>query len=261
STHTASVGHYSAASVRIVVTLFMFLAGVNFTLYFRLWHGRPRDFLRDPEFRLYAGITAGAILLIAFDLHRADLHESAGGSLRASAFQVVSVATTTGFATEDFDRWPDFSRMLLVVLMFIGGSAGSTAGGMKVIRVALAVKFLLRQLRLHVKPRSVEGFRIGQRNITPETLVPVICMVGLFVATFVLGALVLAATGLDLVTAATASIATLGNIGPGLAGVGPAANFADLGATAKVTCTLLMLVGRLEIYTALSLFVPTLWRN
>lgn len=259
SSRSASIGHWDSTAIHVVITLFMFLAGVNFTLYFKIADGRWRAILKDPELRLYAAIFLVATAIIAWDLSgTADGRETA---VRDSAFQVATISTTTGFATRDFDQWPPLSRMVLVLLMFCGGCAGSTAGGLKCVRIALVVKFMMRQVRLHVRPRSVEHIRFGGNTVGTEAMRSVIAMFLLFIMSFAVGALALAAMGLDLTTSCSASIAALGNIGPGLGSVGPACHYADIPAAGKMLLTVLMLVGRLEIFTVLSLFTPVLWRD
>ena len=261
SPHTASVGHYSSTAIHVIVTIFMLLAACNFTLYFKAVERRWKDVWEDRELRFFICLVAVAILLVWGNLVWSGQDDSAAHALRDSAFQVASISTTTGFATADFDAWPSFSRLILVLLMFVGGCAGSTAGGMKCIRIAVVFKFMMRQLKSHVRPRNVDQIRMGSDPIPVEVYRPVLGMFLIFVCSFAFGALALAAMGLDLTTAMSASIATLGNIGPGLGSVGPTANYADLPAAGKLMLTLFMLVGRLEIYTALSLFTPTLWRD
>ncbi len=261
SPHSASVGHYNSSAVRIIVTVFMFLAGVNFTLYYQLRLGNWRVIWRDSELRCYVGILLIVSLLIAWDLGRAGVFDGVGDSLLASTFTSVSIGTTTGFATEDFNRWPDFSRFLLVLLMFVGGCAGSTAGGPKVIRIMVILKAMLLQLGRHIRPRRVSSLTVGGSGISEEIVHGVTMMFCVFVATFLFGGVALLMMGLDLQTSLSASIACVGNIGPGLGSVGPTGNYADVPTAGKVLLSVLMLVGRLEVFTALSLFAPGLWRD
>ena len=261
SVHTASIGFYNSTWIHIIVTIFMFLAGVNFTLYHRVAGGHWAALYKDPEFRIYTGLILLAIVLISADLLVTGLETEVGIAVRDAAFQVVSIGTTTGFATVDFDAWPALSKALLVISMFVGGSAGSTAGGIKVIRFVLIMKFVGRQLRTHVRPRSVAPVRFGGEPVADEVVQPILGMVLLFICTFALGGIILTALGVDMDTAFAASIATLGNIGPGFRGVGPACNYADIPSAGKALCSLLMLIGRLEIMTALSLMTRVLWRD
>ncbi|MCB9833273.1 MAG: TrkH family potassium uptake protein [Planctomycetes bacterium] len=261
SPRNGSVGDFHSSYLHVVVTLFMLLAGVNFTLYARLAEGKWREVLRDGELRFYLGVLLLATVLITIDLRGEGSYDSSLLAVRDSAFQVTSIATTTGFATADFDRWPGLSRALLVVLMFMGGSVGSTAGGMKLIRIMIMVKFMAMQATLHIRPRAVEQVRVGRSVVPAPLLRSVLGMCLIFLVSFGLGGIALALCGLHPQEAFTSSIATLGNIGPGLGDVGPAGNYSGLNAPAKVICTFLMLLGRLEIYTALALFHPRLWRD
>lgn len=262
SSHTASVGYYQSWVVNLIVTVFMFMAGINFSLYFRLLLRRDlKGFLGNAELRFYAGVVALAIVCIGMELLFRDKVGSVGAALDQASFQVVTIATTTGFATADFDAWPSLSQMILLLLMFTGGCAGSTSGGIKLFRVMLVLKYGVRQLRLHIRPRSVEKLKLGGASVTKEVIRPVLGMVIFFVASFVVGAIFLAALGCDLTTALTASLAAVGNIGPGLGSVGPNGNYAAIPDAGKVVLSFLMLIGRLEIFTALSLFAPTLWRD
>jgi trk/ktr system potassium uptake protein len=258
SPRNASAGAFGPG-VHLVLIVFMVIAGGNFSLYYAMRRGRGWNLLRDAEFRIYLILMAVATVLVA-----ADLFRHAPGTARTpldSLFQVVSIMTTTGFATANFDAWPDFSRMLLVALMFIGGSAGSTAGSMKVMRIVVALKAGFRQVRQLFSPASVVRIFVGGKAV-PESVVPtVVAFVILFVASWVTGSLLLAAGGHDLETSATASIAALGNIGPGLAAVGPVQNYAFFHPTHKLLLIFLMLVGRLEVYAITALFLRHFWRR
>ena len=250
STRAASVGHYPAA-IQLVVTLFMVLAGVNFALHFKLLRGKPLQVLRDPELRLYLFILATAALFLAGDLLWTGRALDGAEALRLGAFQSVSIVTTTGFATADFDAWPTFSRALLFALMFVGGCAGSTGGSVKVVRAMIVVKKLVVDLKRLVQPNAVLPVRIGRRAIPEEVVTSVTTFLILFVTLFAAGGLVLAMLGLDLVSAYSASAACLGNIGPGFGLVGPVESYAPLPVTAKLVLVAMMIVGRLELYTVL----------
>ncbi len=259
STKNASVGAYGLPGVEIAITLFMLLAGANFALHFHVLRGRPGRLFRDPEFRLYAGILAGASLLVATDLLVQGHETNLLVALRLAAFQAVSIVTTTGFATADFDLWPEFSRALLFLLMFVGGCTGSTGGSVKVIRAMILLKKLSIDLKQLLRPRAVLPVRIGDKAVPADVVTSVTTFMLLFLGLFGTGGLVLSFTGLDLVSAFSASAACLGNIGPGFGAVGPMQNYAALDPTAKITLTVLMIVGRLELYTVLVLLF--LWRR
>lgn len=261
SPHSDSIGHYDSSAVRIIITVFMFLAGVNFTLYYQLRHGNWRAFWEDSELRAYVGILVVVTALISWDLSRAGVFDDTGDLLIAGAFSTVSIGTTTGLVTDDFNTWPAFSRFLLILLMFVGGCAGSTAGGQKVVRIMVVFKAMFHQVRRHIKPRSVDDLTIGGKSISDDVVRAVTIMFSVFVVAFGLGAASLMMMGQDMETGLTASLACIGNIGPGLGLVGPRGNYSDIPALGKIILSILMLVGRLEVFTALSLFAPRLWRD
>jgi trk system potassium uptake protein TrkH len=250
STRSASVGAYSGA-IQVVITLFMVLAGVNFALHFKCLRGKPLAAIRDPEFRLYIWILTAATLFLTLDLVRAG--RGLGTALRLAAFQATTVVTTTGFATEDFDLWPNFSRALLFTLMFVGGCAGSTSGSIKVVRIMILGKRVLKDLKQMVLPRAVLPVLVGNRAISVDVVASVMTFVMLFLMIYAAGGLLLGAMGYDLVTSFSASATCLGNIGPGFELVGPARNFDFFPPAAKLLLVALMLVGRLELYTVLVL--------
>jgi len=260
SPRNASVAAYNSPLIEIIVIAFMFLAGANFSLYFRGWHERRWNLFKDAEFRIYTWIGLTATVIISWDLLRHDTYANVAEASRDSAFQVLSLSTTTGFASADFDTWPVLSRIILVTLMFIGGCAGSTAGSMKVMRIVVGLKTALREVRLIFSPSTVLPVFVGGKRV-PETVVRSVAgFFILYVSIWALGALVLSIGGPDLITTATASAATLGNIGPGLQAVGPTANFAFFGSADKLLMVLLMWIGRLEVYAIAALFMRSFWR-
>jgi len=251
STHVASVGGYGSALIETIVTLFMFLAGVNFALHFKLLQGKPLQVLRDSEFRFYTFLVTAAAILLAADLYMSGQASEVLDALRLGAFQSTTIITTTGFATADFDAWPAFSRALLFVLMFVGGCAGSTGGSVKVARILIVGKKLAVDIKRLVQPHAVLPVRLGRRAVPEEVVTSVTTFFILFLALFAAGGLVLAMLGQDLVSAFSASAACLGNIGPGFGAVGPTHTFAPLPAPAKLVLVALMIIGRLELYTVL----------
>jgi len=259
STRNASIAGFESAAIEMVVVLFMMVAGANFALHFQMLRGKPGRLLRDSEFRFYVGVLGGASVAIALDLLLQGHHESVLQALRYGVFQATSIVTTTGFATADFDAWPNFSKALLLLLMFVGGCAGSTGGSVKVSRIMIVTKKLISDLKRLVQPHAVLPVRIGARAIPDEIVTSVTTFFLLFLACFAAGGLVLAMMGLDMVTAFSASAASLGNVGPGFAVVGPTQTYAPLPAPAKLVLVALMLVGRLELYTMLVLLF--LWRR
>jgi trk system potassium uptake protein len=257
SPHGESVAYFGPLTQWIIV-FFMFVAGMNFSLHAQLFRLRAKPLLRNPEFRLYAGITLAAILI---GLLVVPCGRSVEGHIRQVAFQVVSIGTTTGYATTDFDTWPQLMRLVLVLLMFTGGCMGSTGGGMKSARLLVFAKALVRELQRLIFPHAVRAVRMGEKLIEPEIVSNILAFGVVYLATFIMGVSVMAACGYDLVSSSSASAAALGNIGPGLGAVGPLANWAHLPDVAKWVMSLLMLLGRLEIFSVLILLTPWAWKR
>ena len=259
STKNASVGHYQSVSIDLVTTLFMLMAGINFSLYYLAVRGKWRRALADRELWTYLGIVGVSIAVITVAI--ASRHGGLFAGMRYAAFQVVAVVTTTGFGTDNFDTYPPVGRLLLVALMFVGGSAGSTAGGMKVFRVMVVAKVASRELIYAFRPQLVRAVRIGRNVVDEGTVRAIMALFALFMGIFLAASLVLAAMGLDIITSTTATIACLGNIGPGLARVGSIENFAFMPTAAKWLLSFCMILGRLEIVTVAALLVPMFWRR
>ncbi len=260
STKNSSVGHYGSAYIDVVITVFMFLAGANFTLHYRLLRGHPLAMLRDAEFQFYTGVTLLFTALTTYSV-LGHSYDSLPEALRHSAFQVVSIGTTTGFATADYEVWPALPQALLLLLMFLGGSAGSTGGGMKCMRIMLLMKHGYHELIRLVHPRAVKHIKLGGKIVPPEVLSGVWGFFILYLGLFIVSSLLLSFMNLDVVTSFAAVAACIGNIGPGLGSVGPAENYAHIPTMGKWVLTLCMLLGRLEIYTVIILFVPEFWRK
>ncbi len=259
STRNASVGHYQSAYVDGVVILFMLIAGINFSLHYQWLTGRPLALWRDPECRFFLYATAVFIVLCAGSLYGTVL-DTIPGAFRYAAFQVVSILTTTGFATADYETWPPLTQVILFLCMFLGGSAGSTGGGIKCLRIILLIKHGYRELMRLVHPHAVSQVKLGGRVVPADVLHSVWGFFVLYLALFVVLSLLMAALGLDMVTAFSSVAATIGNIGPGFGAVGPAENYAGLPLAAKWLLSLSMLLGRLEIYTVIVLLIPEFWR-
>ena len=238
----------------------MFLAGATFSLYFRALTLKGWNLLRDSEFRIYSLIFAGTSAVVAWDLLRNDTYQHLGRAILDSLFQVISILTTTGFATADFDAWPPLSQMLLVALFFVGGCAGSTAGSMKVMRMVIGLKSAMREVRLIFSPNSVLRIFVSGNRVPDSVVRSVAGFFILYLSTWAVGALLLSIGGPDIVTAATASAVTIGNIGPGLGAVGPTQNFAFFSGADKLLMAVLMWVGRLEVYSIAALFTRAFWR-
>ena len=260
SSRNASIGAYNSAYIDWVVTIFMFLAGVNFSLHYQALRGRLRNVHRNEEFRTYIGITLVAItILIGFNF--SSIYDSFADNLRYSAFQTVSIMTTTGFATADYEGWPIICQYLLVSLMFIGGCAGSTGGGMKVARILLLFKHAHVQLFRLIHPRAIRLVKLGNTPVDREVMQAILGFFALFIGIFVVASFLMAASGMDLVSAGGSVIATLSNIGPGLGSVGPTDNYAHIAPFGKTVLMFCMLLGRLELFTVLVLIFPTFWRK
>lgn len=257
----ASVAAFDSWWVELLIVVFMFLAGANFSLYFGLLRGEGTKLLHDPEFRLYTLITLGFSFAIAANLVWNGAYDEVGEASLDALFQVSSILTTTGFATADFEPWPETSRMGLVLLMFVGGCAGSTAGGMKIMRMVIGLRAAWREVRLIFSPSSVVPILVGGKSVPDPVVRAVIGFFVLYITAWALGASLLTLGGTDLVTAATASIATLGNIGPGLADVGPTGNFAFFSAPQKLVMVVLMWLGRLEVYSIAAVASASFWRR
>ena len=255
SPRNLSVAAYNSLYLEAVLIVFMFLAGTNFTLHYQLLTGRRGALWRNAEFRFYTFIVLGSTLLISFNLWH-HYYGSFFPALRHGAFQAVSFTTTTAFTTADFDQWPAFSRGLLLLLATFGASAGSTSGALKQIRVLVLLKYSYRELQRLLHPRAVVPLRLGEKTVPEQVISEIVGFVFLYLTIFILGVLVLTAFNIDLVTSLSAVAASLGNIGPGLAAVGPMRNYLAFPPALKLFLSFLMLLGRLEIYTVLVLLVP-----
>lgn len=246
--------------IQWVVTLFMFLAGANFALHYYALRGRFTEYWRNEEFRWYLGFTLAALVLLTAMTWGGN-YSSFAEALRHAAFQTSAILTTTGFGTADFEVWPVAGQYLLVLLMFIGGCAGSTGGGIKVARILLLFKHGLVQLHRLIHPRSIRLVKLGGQPVSDSVTQAILGFFALFMGIFVVASLAVAATGMDLVSAGAAVIATLSNIGPGLGSVGPTDNFAQVPDLGKGILILCMLLGRLELFTVLVFFLPSFWRR
>ncbi len=258
STRTASIGAFQSAYVDYVVVVFMFLAGTNFALHYRFLKGDLRAYLRDEEFRFY--LLTVFLATLACLIFTADRYDPLSG-LRYGLFQVVSIMTTTGFATADYDTWPQVLRLLMVILMLFGGMAGSTGGGLKQVRMLLLFRFIRIQFRKLLHPRAVENLKYQREKVPPEVQNSLFGFFALYFLIFFGASLIVCAQGLDLETGVSAVAATLNNIGPGLSGVGPTRNFADLPELSKLVLTFCMLAGRLELFPVILILTRGYWKD
>ena len=262
SSHDASFGYWNSAQIEGVAIVFMLLAGVSFARYFVAWRTRSlMPLLRCVETRSYLAVIAGATLLIALYLIGHDAYPDAWSAWRHTAFHVVSLATTTGYASTDYAQWPLFAPLLMILLGCFAGCAGSASGGIKMIRMVLLVKQARHELVRIVHPRAINLVKVDGQAVPQQVISMVLAFMLVYGGTMSVLTLVLLFTGLDVVTAFTAVIASVNNIGPGLGDVGPAVNFGSLTDFQTWICTLGMLLGRLELLSVLVLFTPQFWRK
>ncbi len=260
SIRNAGIGSYGSVTIDVIITVFMLLFGVNFSLYYQSIKGDLKSSLRDAEFRFYLGIVLTSIVLITLNIY-GSVFDSLLESLRHSAFQVSSIITTTGYATTDFNLWPSFSKSILVLLMFIGASAGSTGGGIKCMRIVLLIKAARREIVRIIHPRSVYAVKLGGKVVDEETLSGVIMFFFTYIFIFVISVLIVSLDGKDLISNFTAVTSSISNIGPGLGIVGPMGNFSEYSILSKLVFSFCMLAGRLEIFPVLLLLAPTSWKR
>ncbi|MBE6949617.1 MAG: TrkH family potassium uptake protein [Ruminococcaceae bacterium] len=254
-----SIAYYDSAYIQYVISIFMLLFGVNFNLYYFLLIKDIKSIFKSEELRWYLGIAVTAAAVIAINI--SHLFSNFGESVRYAFFQVSSIMTTTGFSTTDFNQWPSLSKGILVLLMFIGASAGSTGGGMKVSRIIIGVKSVFSEIKRLLHPRSVRTIRLDG-SVLDDTAVRasmIFCFAYLVLTSIM--SLIVCFDGYDMVTSFTAVVACISNIGPGLELVGPVGNFAMFSAPIKVVLSFAMLLGRLELFPILMLFLPSTWRR
>ena len=260
STHDLSIGYYRSTLIEAVAVVFMLLAGMNFALHFLAWRRRSlRPYWSDPEVRTYLAVLGIVAAISVVYLYATRTFDSLGAALHHGIFQTVSIGTTTGFTTAEYHLWPGFLPVLLLFISFIGGCAGSTGGGMKVIRFALLLRQGAREVTRLVHPNAEIAIKLGGRPVPPHVVDAVWGFFAAYVATFSVILLVLMALGLDQVTAFSAVAAAMNNLGPGLGEVG--SNYALLDDPAKWVLCFAMLLGRLEVFTLLVLFTPAFWRK
>ena len=259
STNNQSIMGFHNPLIEMIILVFMIICGANFALHFQLLRGRPRPLFTDPEVRLYLAILAAGTILLAANL---VIHQEEGvlDALRLGAFQATTMVTTTGYSTADYDLWPNFSRALLFILVFVGGCAGSTTGSVKVVRSLIVLKKLAVDLKRLLRPHAVLIVRVGNRSIPEDVVTSVTTFMLLFLGLFAAGGLTLGFLGVDLVTAFSASASCVANVGPGLAGVGPMTNYGHFPGAVKLVLAALMITGRLELYTILVLLFIR-WRR
>lgn len=259
STQNASVANYSSY-IQYIIIVFMFFAGMNFTLHYFSLHGQINKLLKNQEFRFYSLIILSATAIITLVVYL-NMEIDGEKAFRDALFQVVSITTTTGFVSTDYLLWPHFAWLIIFILMFTGGSAGSTGGGMKSIRILLLFKVASVHLRKLVHPRAFIPVRYNGHSVKDEIIFSILSFGLFYILIFVLGTILMSAIGLDIESAMGASIAALGNIGPGIGAVGPVENYFAIPVPGKWILSFMMLLGRLELFTILVFLSPGFWKK
>ncbi|MEG2004885.1 MAG: potassium transporter TrkG, partial [Bilophila sp.] len=266
STRNASIAAFPSPVIQWIIIVFMFLAGINFALHYHFLCGRGSIYYKDKECVSYTALLGGgsaiiAVTLVVAGLFSANTLAELEHVVRASVFQLVSLCTTTGFVSENYSSWPPLVLCIFLFFMFMGGCAGSTSGGIKTMRFAILMRMAYQEIFRLLHPHSVRHIKLGGRTIFPEVISGVIGFLLLYMIVLTLCTALLTTQDMDLLSAFTASLTCLSNVGPGLGSVGPVDNFDHLTTLAKWLLTLCMLLGRLEIYAIIVLFVPEFWRK
>ena len=259
STQNSSIGAYSGL-IQWTIIIFMFCAATNFSLHYYFIAKGKFEYFKDQEFRYYLAICIIFCLLFFINIISTNEYQINLITVRHSIFTAVSLLTTTGFSTVDFNNWPDMSNMLVFVLLFIGGTAGSTTGGMKIIRTIVVSRYLLCEVRRLLHPKGIYSIKLGGKIIDDDVVKATLGFYLFYLFIFIFTALVLSTTGLDFITSLTASASAIGNIGPGLGAIGPTGNWGHLTDLAKWLTSFCMLLGRLEIFTVMVLFSKSFWK-
>ncbi len=260
STRNASIGHYGSAYIEAVITVFMFVAGANFALHYQLLLGRPGRYLHDPEFRFYSFsilTLTGIVVLLLWG----SSYTSWGTSFRYGIFQVTSILTTTGYITADYEMWPVAVQFILFALMFFGGCAGSTGGSVKCIRILLLLKQAYKEIYRLIHPHAVSTIKLGRKTVPPDVMESVFSFSLVYLGIFLGATLLMSWLGLDFKSALGSVAASIGNVGPGLGVVGPVKTYLPIVPTGKWILILCMILGRLEIFTLLILFLPQFYKK
>lgn len=260
SSRNGSISAFNSTYIDLIIALFMILCGANFSLYFAMYKGKWRDIFASEELRLYSLILLVATVLIGTNLYFAS-NASAGISFRDALFNVSSIMSTTGYATTDFDQWPTFSKSILFFLLFIGGSAGSTSGGIKVFRILVLLKLIKREILKIFHPRAVVPIKIQNKALSSDVTASIYSFFALYILLFIVGTILISLENIDLISAASSVATALGNVGPGFGFVGPTHSFSGFSNMGKLLLSTLMLFGRLELFTVIALIVPKNLRN
>ncbi|MBU2506275.1 MAG: TrkH family potassium uptake protein [Bacteroidetes bacterium] len=260
STKQASIAHYQSPYIHYIIIIFMFIAGTNFTLHYHILHGKISVLSKNAEFKFYLKIVIVAALAVSTALIVMNIY-GVEKSFRDSLFQVVSIITTTGFITADYEIWGSFFQVFFFLLLFVGGCAGSTGGGIKVVRHYLLVKNGFSELRRLIHPRAVIPVRYNNQSVPNEIISNVMAFFLFYIFIFVIGTMVMSLVGLDFLSAMGSVATSIGNVGPAIGSVGPSFNFSHIPDFGKWFLSFLMLMGRLELFTVLLIFSPAFWKS
>jgi trk system potassium uptake protein TrkH len=260
STHDGSIGYFNSATIETIAMIFMFLAGINFSLHFVAWNNRSLvDYIKDSEFKTYAMVLICSSIIVITALSLNGQYESANETLRHSLFQTISIATTTGFTSQNYSSWPAAIPVFLIMMSFIGACVGSTGGGIKVVRILVMFRLGMKEIHKFIRPNAQVSVKLNKSSINEKALVSVLGFFSLYAISFFLILMLLMFAGLDQVTAYSATAATMNNLGPGLGDV--AQNYSSVGEVAKWILSFSMLIGRLEVLTIIAIFHKAFWRQ
>lgn len=261
SCYNDSIAHFNSLYVEIVIGVFMILAGINFNLYYFLVKRKWENIKGNTELKVYLGIIISFIAILTCYLTIMGTVSGLKEGLRVSFFQVAALITTTGYCTADFNIWPTFATILLFALIFSGGCSSSTSGGIKIVRISIWFKMIKQGFANRLHPRAVVPVKLEGRNVPAETLSGITSFLLLYLATFVIGTVIISLENFDMVTCISSVATCLGNVGPGFSKVGPVMNFSIFSNFSKFVLSILMLIGRLELFTIILLFTPAYWRK
>ena len=260
STHDGSIGYFNSPAIEMIAMFFMFLAGINFSLHFLAWNNRSlSDYIKDSEFKTYSMVLICSTIIVIAALSFNSQYESSSETLRHSLFQTISIATTTGFTSQNFSNWPAAIPVFLIMMSFIGACVGSTGGGIKVVRILVMFRLGMKEIHKFIRPNAQVSVKLNKSSINEKALVSVLGFFSLYAISFFLILMLLMFAGLDQVTAYSATAATMNNLGPGLGDV--AQNYGSLGEVAKWILSFSMLIGRLEVLTIIAIFHKAFWRH
>jgi trk system potassium uptake protein TrkH len=260
STHDGSIGYFNSPAIEMIAMFFMFLAGINFSLHFLAWNNRSlSDYIKDSEFKTYSMVLICSTIIVIAALSFNSQYESSSETLRHSLFQTISIATTTGFTSQNFSSWPAAIPVFLIMMSFIGACVGSTGGGIKVVRILVMFRLGMKEIHKFIRPNAQVSVKLNKSSINEKALVSVLGFFSLYAISFFLILMLLMFAGLDQVTAYSATAATMNNLGPGLGDV--AQNYGSLGEVAKWILSFSMLIGRLEVLTIIAIFHKAFWRH